>query len=432
MQLKAENLKKYLRALKSKEIAIPNSPLEIFAEVSNRCNINCKMCSWYNSKKGGPLMPLVAAEKISVLFPEAHVLHAHGFGEPLLNKNIGYLLGAAKSFDVYVDFFTNGMLLTPEKSEHFVKIGVDAITLSLDGARKKTVEWIREGVRFDTIERNMKYMKAIKDSHGKTKPKMSINFIAMTCNFEEIDELIDLAKEWGIVKVEVKSLVLYDWAPLMKQYKKYYEPEKDDIILDKIKKKASDNGIEFYSFLELEPENAEEKVSAFEDNNSNQSMSSFFCWYPFRTIYIKADGNIKPCCFYWDESYLGNIFHSDLREIWNGDSYREIRRKCIDGIVPDGCQWCIINSLRPPYDDAEEFLIKMLLDHLQEAQTRATGLEDELKAIKETFGLILLEKLRRTRDILLPSGTNRRRLCDFFIKTLKNSFIKKSYSKKLL
>lgn len=103
--------------------------------------------------------------------------------------------------------------------------------------------------------------------------------------------------------------------------------------------------MELYSYLQHETKRSGESLVF--NHNDNHSVSRFFCWYPFRTMYIRADGNVKPCCFYWDESYLGEICNSDVREVWNGEGYREIRKKCIDGAIPDGCRWCIKNSLRP-------------------------------------------------------------------------------------
>jgi MoaA/NifB/PqqE/SkfB family radical SAM enzyme len=321
-QSKKENLKRYFHSLKEKEMIVSSTPLEIFAEVSNRCNINCKMCSLHDSdREKGVIMSLELMKKLSSFLNDAYILHAHGFGEPLLNRDIGYLIESAKSNGVSVDFFTNGMLLNPERSERFVKSGVDEITLSLDGARKETVEWVREGVKFDILERNINHLKAMKD---------------------------------GIIKLEIKPLVVYDHLPMMKQYIKYFDPEKDGDLMNRVKSKAADYGIEFYSFLQTIDKNSDERPVSVEEP-AGPPEPGFFCWYPFRTMYVRADGYIKPCCFYWDQTYLGNISTADIREVWNGEGYREIRSQCRDGIIPDGCRWCIKNSLRPPVDNAEHF-----------------------------------------------------------------------------
>ena len=50
------------------------------------------------------------------------------------------------------------------------------------------------------------------------------------------------------------------------------------------------------------------------------------CRYPWHTVQILADGQVRPCC--WSAGSLGNLHDSDLEEIWDGAKIKDLR-KCI-------------------------------------------------------------------------------------------------------
>ena len=59
----------------------------------------------------------------------------NGVGEPLLNPNFCEILSIAKRSGVadFVEFFTNGTLLTPQLSKDIAQTGVDRVKISLQG-----------------------------------------------------------------------------------------------------------------------------------------------------------------------------------------------------------------------------------------------------------------------------------------------------------
>ena len=71
-------------------------------------------------------------------------------------------------------------------------------------------------------------------------------------------------------------------------------------------------------------------------SNSNK----FFCYFPFVHANIRANKNrqVAPC---WrSDEILGNLDDNTLEEIWNGDAYKELRQKFLDGEKPEGCARC--------------------------------------------------------------------------------------------
>lgn len=124
---------------------IDNLPLEIFFETSNLCNARCITCARFsvyldddtirNNYKSSSMMDIQYIEKIyrSRLLDCCISAHLHGFGEPLLNRNFIKFIQLLRLKGCYIDFFTNGKLLTENIAKKLVDYSVDKIYISFYG-----------------------------------------------------------------------------------------------------------------------------------------------------------------------------------------------------------------------------------------------------------------------------------------------------------
>ena len=56
-----------------------------------------------------------------------------------------------------------------------------------------------------------------------------------------------------------------------------------------------------------------------------------FCPVPFQEIEIFSDGSVFACCPSWNEYYsIGNVFESNVEEIWNSDKVVQLRRRILN------------------------------------------------------------------------------------------------------
>lgn len=70
------------------------------------------------------------------------------------------------------------------------------------------------------------------------------------------------------------------------------------------------------------------------------STDKFFCYFPFVHANIRANKNrqVAPC---WrSDEILGNLDDNTLEEIWNGEAYKKLRQKFLNGEKPAGCARC--------------------------------------------------------------------------------------------
>jgi hypothetical protein len=63
-------------------------------------------------------------------------------------------------------------------------------------------------------------------------------------------------------------------------------------------------------------------------------------------MYFTAHGRALPCCIApfsargYDSYTLGDATQQDLREIWNGEAYRDFRSGLLGDTPPKPCQGC--------------------------------------------------------------------------------------------
>ena len=70
------------------------------------------------------------------------------------------------------------------------------------------------------------------------------------------------------------------------------------------------------------------------------------CRRPWTLMYITAHGRALPCCIApfsvrgYDSFTLGDATQQTLREIWNGERYREFRAALLSDHPPAACAGC--------------------------------------------------------------------------------------------
>jgi len=70
--------------------------------------------------------------------------------------------------------------------------------------------------------------------------------------------------------------------------------------------------------------------------------NQYFCMYPWMHLYVEPKGTVYPCCgtTYRNESSLGNTRENLLKEIWNGEKIKSIRKAMLNNQPVVGCSRC--------------------------------------------------------------------------------------------
>lgn len=302
-----------------KKMGFLSPPRYLQLEVTTKCNLKCLMCerNFYPHEYLNQDLIFKDFKTIINQFTNLATIELTGFGEPFFNKDFMTMLRFVKHRRMVVSFTSHFNLLPKEVSKELVKIGVDFINISIDGASKKTYEAIRIGGKFDLLINNIKNIQKIKNKSGFKKPYLKINTVISNLNAYEIPSIMKLAKYLGIYEIKLTPVIRFN------QIKEVLKNAKIDRF------------------------NEDSKVHNLVYINSTKEPVSK-CIFPWLGPYISIKGYVFPCCYSKaniDRSErprvaLGNIFKQNIKTIWRSERFNEIRQCIQNGSMPDLCKGC--------------------------------------------------------------------------------------------
>ena len=302
------------------------------------CNLRCKMCNLYDEKtwpvrkkialyKKG--MPFETWKKTLDIFRDKGVktLIFTG-GEPLLHEDIRKILEYSKQKGFVVGLTTNGLLLSEKISQFLVDIGLDSVSISIDGYDKQTYKKIR-GPHFDVVFKNVKKLAELIKKEKSKKTAINIASIITNITAEKTEKFVDLAAQLGVFHLHFSRLrdVSDGCAELMLDSSKFslFETKLDFAIKDAKKRKISTNLWTSKKF--------------FRKKNSVK-----FCHEIYQTIVINPIGEVFKCCSM--KQSLGNILTDGLGGTWFSKEMEKLRGQNQKGKLPKICQECNIDRRR--------------------------------------------------------------------------------------
>jgi radical SAM protein with 4Fe4S-binding SPASM domain len=325
---------------------LPALPKELQLEVTGACNLACRMCLVrYRPKLGrrsGAMCFHTFKELVDAL-PELEKLTLQGLGEPLLAPDFFQMLEYASGRGIRMGFNTNGTYLTPEASERLVRLGLDWLHISLDGASAETYEGIRDGSDFARVCQNIESLVAVKRRLGAERPTIQLVFVAMRRNLHELPALVRLASDWGIGQVWVQNLShsFSDTDPSgayqpIREFAAaealWHEPDSStEALFDEARAQAAELDIELRLPRLREPP------------QSPRKRGQPGCHWPFHSAYVTHDGKVQPCCMVMgaDRAVLGRLEEHNFATIWRGAEYRAFRKRLLGNATPpDVCAGC--------------------------------------------------------------------------------------------
>jgi len=275
-------------------------PEVVLIDNFNGCNLACSMCDHKNIRNYRPIQFLDInlykriIDEIAVENPSARVWEIF-FGDPFLIKDIADRVRYAKDkglTDVVTN--TNGVLMTPDKSEAIIRAGLDAIYIGIDAATKDTYAKIRVGGDFDKAVANVLAYGNLLKTCGKPNQQLFVQFVQSEINEHEIG---DFKKFWNRRGVKVKIRPKISWAGL------------------------------------IEATNL----------RKNDQVERKPCYWLMKTINICADGEVALCAVDLHcQVKCGNIKKMSVKEAWHGllKQYRKMHLEGRFNELPKLCRDC--------------------------------------------------------------------------------------------
>lgn len=326
----------------------PELPRQIYIEVTNRCNSLCASCplTYDHFLTYEPKHHLTYDQFRRVVdqLPAIERAILHGIGEPLLNPELPRFVAHLKERGAETLFNTNGVLLDQRRGDALVEAGLDELRVSLDAVTPELYHRLR-GI--DKLPHILANLRAFVARHGgQERPRVSLWFVGMQENLDELPAFVRLGAELGVPEVYLQRLVYFGtgeqiadhatMAPEQSLFGTLAERQAELIVM--CERLASEQGLIF---------RASGATTPFESVSVGGMHPWQGCIRAWSLIYVTATGNLLPCCISpfaapdYRSILLGNLFERPLAELWNGYRYQELRRAVLsESPAPWPCQHC--------------------------------------------------------------------------------------------
>jgi MoaA/NifB/PqqE/SkfB family radical SAM enzyme len=329
--------------------------------VNNVCNARCIMCDIGTKNRESIFYKqvtqtgdnLFSSEDCRRLMKEIKnfkpQINIHGL-EPLLHKDILDIIAIIKQHGLYIHLVSNGILL-PQKASGLINLGVDLITVSLDGPEEIHDQIRGDGVFKRAIE-GIRLLKYFREKSDQKNIKISTNFTINDLNYRSLNEYatmmlqreqVDFITFIHAYYVTEQSSEAHNrrFSSLGKSSPaniKVFDPKKIDphILwgqLKQLRQKFNYNQVRFNTEFA-----SKENLFTFYKHPEDPT-SKTECKMPWKSSTVLANGDviINNRCF----SYTtGNIHESSFSDIWNGERYRVFRRELKKAGTFPACNRC--------------------------------------------------------------------------------------------
>ncbi len=277
-------------------------PITFSVEPTTSCNLRCPQCPSglrSFSRPTGMLLQPVFERIIQELHPTTGYVTLYFQGEPYLNTKFLDMVQYANKYKMYTATSTNAHYLTKENAEKTIESGLNRLIISIDGTSQETYSKYRVGGHLDKVLEGTRNLVEAKKMRKAKTPHIIWQFIVFRHNEHELEDIKQLAKEYGVDELAIKSAQIYDY----------------------------ENG------SEMIPENEQYSRYAKEEGTyrfKNKLLNH--CWRLWHSCVITWDGKVVPCCFDKDGTYqLGNLSELSFHDIWQSDNYNTFRKQILKG-----------------------------------------------------------------------------------------------------
>jgi MoaA/NifB/PqqE/SkfB family radical SAM enzyme len=342
------------------------TPLSVTMELTYLCNLRCQMCSLVEggmvTREGQRQNPelresdgsvrremttdeyLAVIRQIGRAGVKSVILTG---GEPTLRKDITALVAALKKYPIHVSIVSNGSG-SPAVYRELIDLGLDAITISIDGTRD-----VHDHVRgregsFDRALRAIQTVIAAKKEGCSKRPWLAVSCVVSALNQHDIENLVESFQAYDLDVLNI-GFLHFSTAERQRATERVVDgpvmhlknselPERvvdvntDDLVARVARIRAvRDRRVPVQFGPDLEAEGIRRQYTDPTFTNANK------CFHPWLATRIDPWGQMYP---FWIDVRLGDVREHSFLELWNGEQYRSFRRLIRQKKLLPKCSTC--------------------------------------------------------------------------------------------
>ena len=336
-------------------------PMGAVYEATMRCNLHCEFCyvgDLLNIE--GEWRQELTIEGLAKAFPDKD-----GFqisltgGEIFMRKDIMSVLDLFREKGYACGYLTtNGTIITEERADALADLAAKGflkhISVSVDGP--KDLHDAARGLKgtFERTTQGLQRLQAAAKKRGAPL-RVSINTTVAHESLEALDRMVDVAEELGVDAIGLNHLMFSTPEEVAETVKIIGAPDASVIATFVTQDPGLDVPRVRAQVAALAAKCKERNILFdFRPKVHTQLMDSYYtpgtkldgrCLYPFLHARVSYSGKVYFCPFIRVE--VGDLTHSSLEDVWNGERYVEMRRRLLEhGIFPV-CRRCCKVELDP-------------------------------------------------------------------------------------
>jgi MoaA/NifB/PqqE/SkfB family radical SAM enzyme len=289
-------------------------------------------------------MPYETFVRLLDQFAGVEELHLQGLGEPMMHPRFFDMVAHAAGRGLRVGTNSNLTLLHVHGADRCVASGLDALSVSIDGATAATYEKIRRRARFARVLENLEALLDARARLASARPRLAVVTVVMRQNLAEVPDLVRLAHRLGIPELFVQHLA-HDFGEetLPARYRTMREfvdaqtlageaPERVEAVFGEARVLAKQLGVGL-RLPRLRPR-------PYPPGTPGRAR----CDWPWRGAYLSYDGRAMPCCMVAtpDRASLGDMARDGVAPVWEGAAYATFRARLDSDDPPDICRSCAL------------------------------------------------------------------------------------------
>ena len=322
-------------------------PKIVSITITDVCNLRCKMCGQWQSKRRKKnlqkvnSLPLSTWKKVidEISHHKGTIILIRG-GEPFLYPSIIELLTFIKNRKIFVSIDTNGMLLE-KYADDIARLAVDNLVISVDGP-----ESIHDHVRgvvssFRSIQDGLEALRQAEKREGVLINKI-LCFVISRYSYRGLGEMPNVARQLKVGRIVIVPYYHFS-RNTGAEYEKIMRKEFQTSVSSWKGFHHEASGVDIKEFIKLFrsfKENLEDIIhEPFMDfsereykiwfSNSHKEARQRTCRNPQVLSDILPNGDVNFCVDFPDY-IIGNIRNSTLEQIWNSqkaDKFRSYLQK---------------------------------------------------------------------------------------------------------
>jgi len=345
-------------------------PQSLTLELTFRCNLSCQMCPLHLPRlmhNGGNREVVKERQRVELTTAEIHTIiddiASFGIkqltltgGEVFLREDILEIIAHVQKTPMRLCVNTNGWFMRPEKARALVDLGVDSISVSVDGPGPTHDAVRRRKGSFERLAAGIDSLTTAKQMRGATRPLVGITCTLSALNQHNFSEVLDAVKHLGVTSVDFECM-FYTTQDAVDRTRAmiplpYRPKEEDQTLPDELRQVDPDVFMAQVERAEAKGAEYGIPVSFAPGFKSKEAVQRRFhepdytfvekCFYPWKAARINPYGDVYSCSIDVD---FGNVREAPFSEIWNNDAYRTFRKTLkAHRIFPKCTKCCALNN----------------------------------------------------------------------------------------